>query len=151
MAPPPPYRALLRSALLTAGASLLALGIAHMAFITWAADRSEDASLLLRLGRMLGAPMLVGAIPAAIAGAIGAYAWQRTWGTPLARSAWGLLVGAAALPVGATLTVFVQAEALAGWVLPFVLSFLSVFAASGWVMARLVAREQGSSPGAPVG
>lgn len=200
----PRYRTLARAALLTAGVSLLAFGLAHMSFITWTVDRSEDPSLLLRLGLMLGAPMMVGAIPSLLAAAIGAYAWKATWGTPLAswrwgpvlatallpailvnlavgpsgdtpapwampvilggvvlvpatigawvaRSPWGFATGAAALPVGATLSMFIQAEPLSGWVLPFVIAMLLIFSSSGWLMARLLARSEPFSPGPPVG
>lgn len=189
------YRRSLKAALLTAGASLFVFGVAHMAFITWVVDRSEDPSLLLRLGMMLGAPLAIGAVPSLLAAGIGAYAWKATWGTPLAtwrwglvfasalvpailvnlvagpsgdapapwalpvilggvvlvpavlgvwvaRSPWGLLAGAAALPVGAMLSMFIQAEPLRGWVLPFVASILIIFALSGALMARLLARGE---------
>ncbi|HVM45704.1 MAG TPA: hypothetical protein VM582_07185 [Candidatus Thermoplasmatota archaeon] len=204
MRPPPRYRSLAKPALLAAGASLLAFGLAHAAFITWAVDRSEDASLLLRLGIMLGAPILVGAVPSLATALAGAYAWRATWGTrlasplwglamtsallpalllnlvhgptgdsppawmlpvvlggvlalpalvgvALARSARGLLAGAATLPVGAMLSMFIQAEAFSGWVLPFVVATVAILGASGWLMARLVARAappEAFSPGA---
>lgn len=200
----PRFRTLAKPALFTAGLSLVAFGLAHVAFITWVVDRSEDPSLALRLGLMFAAPILVGAAPAAVSALLGAATWRAAWGTPLAsargwgvvmasallpalalnlgvgpsgdspapwtipvilvgvflvpamlgawlsRSVRGLGAGAAALPVGATLSLFIQAEPLGGWVLPFVVSMFAIFLASGWLMARMTARAAAarSSPGA---
>lgn len=94
----PRLRDLLKPAFLTAGAALLAFGVAHMAFITWAADRSEDASLALRLLVMLGAPIMVGVPFAVVATLLNVLAWRAAAGTRLASWRYGALLASALVP-----------------------------------------------------
>lgn len=106
---PPSYRSLLKPAFLTAGASLLAFGLAHAAFITWVPTPSQLAGeaqppLALRLLVMLAAPMGFG-IPFAVAAALtGAAAWRATGGTRIRPWTYGAAVASAlAVPIGVSL------------------------------------------------
>lgn len=199
----PPYRSLFIAALFTAAVSLVAFGLTHAAFITWAADRSEDPSLLARLGLMFSAPAAFGIPFALISASLGALAWRATRGSRLATWRYGLvlatalvppvvmslikgpygdaspdgvtlfltmtslvllpallgvwlarepvgaLAGLAALPLAGPWTMFIAAEGLIGWVIPFVVSLFVILGASGWLMARFLAQGARASVATP--
>lgn len=94
----PSYRSLVVPALKTAGVSLLLFGLAHVLFITWAVDRTGDASLLLRLARMLFVPMGVGIPFALVAAFLGAAVWRNAAGTRLVGAPYGVALATGLLP-----------------------------------------------------
>ncbi len=91
---------LLKPAFLTTLVALAAFGASHAAFITWAVDRSQDASLALLLVQMFAAPVLIGIPFAIIAALANAATWRLTSGTPLRSWRYGaVLASALAAPV----------------------------------------------------
>jgi hypothetical protein len=131
----PPYRQLCRAALTTAAVSLLAFGLAHAAIITWVVDRSQDSSLLLRLGVMFGAPIMIGAIPATISALVGAAVWRANWQTPLATAKWGIVMASAILPaLVLNLSIGPSGDAPAAWAMPLIFAGVVLVPAAlgGW-------------------
>ncbi len=101
MPPSVPTRARIpfKAAFLTAFCALLAFGIAHAAFITWAVpDRSQDSSLFARLVQMLVSPMIVGAPFALFAAVLNAFAWRAAMGTVLRSWRYGALLASGFVP-----------------------------------------------------
>lgn len=98
----PRLRALWKPAFLTAGACLLAFGLAHAAFITWVPSPSQDGEapppVALRLLVMLVAPMAIGIPFAAISALLHAIAWRAVHGTPLASWRYGLALASGFVP-----------------------------------------------------
>lgn len=98
----PRYRDVVKPALLTGALSLLAFGLAHVAFITWVPSPPQDGAapppLALRMLVMLVAPIALGALFAIAASLLAAGAWTFARGERLRSARLGIALAAALVP-----------------------------------------------------